>query len=112
MYGLEKHHIVFRSQGGLDFELNYKYLTPEQHKGNQGPHMNKKRDLEFKKELQANLNKILTQNYYSREEIKNILGMSNKDIDRAIKKLPVSEQGYDKESVIRRLMGGRIYGLS
>ena len=25
----QRHHIVFRSQGGLDFKLNYKYLCPD-----------------------------------------------------------------------------------
>lgn len=30
---LEKHNIVFKSQGGIDFELNYKYLYSEDHRG-------------------------------------------------------------------------------
>ena len=33
----QRHHIVFRSQGGLDFKLNYKYLCPEHHTGNESP---------------------------------------------------------------------------
>lgn len=38
---IEKHHIVFKSQGGLDFDLNYKYLDSNSHRGNLGPHKNK-----------------------------------------------------------------------
>lgn len=48
---LEKHHIVFKSQMGLDFELNYKYLTSEDHRGNEGPHKNREKNLEYKREL-------------------------------------------------------------
>lgn len=33
----QRHHIVFRSQGGLDIPVNYKYLCPEHHTGNESP---------------------------------------------------------------------------
>ena len=29
----QRHHIVFRSQGGLDIPINFKYLCPEHHTG-------------------------------------------------------------------------------
>ena len=29
----QRHHIVFRSQGGLDIPMNFKYLCPEHHTG-------------------------------------------------------------------------------
>lgn len=89
---LEKHHIVFRSQGGLDFELNYKYLTPEQHKGDNGPHLNKKTDLKYKKELQEKLEKILDKNYYSIEELIELIGLKKRQAYKAFKKLPFSHR--------------------
>lgn len=106
---LEKHHIVFRSQGGLDFELNYKYLTPEQHKGDNGPHLNKKTDLKYKKELQEKLEKILDKNYYSIEELTEILGLRERQAYKAFRKLPFHIEGLKKEDAIKRLMGGRFY---
>ena len=48
----ELHHIVFRSQGGLNFKLNLIPLSIEEHKGDDGPHKNRKRDLELKQLLQ------------------------------------------------------------
>ena len=60
---LEKHHIVFKSQLGLDFELNYKYLTSEEHRGILGPHLNKSVDIAYKTEMEANLRRLLTDEY-------------------------------------------------
>ena len=42
-WGIHKHHIVFRSQGGLDFDLNMIELTQEEHEGNHGPHQSRAR---------------------------------------------------------------------
>ena len=55
IFGMHKHHIVFRSQGGLDFGLNLIELTQEEHEGDDGPHKNRVRDLELKKRLQNQL---------------------------------------------------------
>ena len=52
---MHKHHIVFRSQGGLDFPLNIVQLSYEQHEGNNGPHRNREFDLQLKKHLQDEL---------------------------------------------------------
>ncbi len=43
--------VIFKSQGGLDFELNYKRLTPEQHRGSKGPHRCRATDLRYKKRI-------------------------------------------------------------
>lgn len=106
---LEKHHIVFKSQGGLDFELNYKHLTSEQHRGNDGPHLNKKTDLKYKLELQEKLETLLDKSHYETEELIKILGLRKQQAKRAFRKLPVYRKGMNREDVIRRLMGGRMY---
>ena len=49
------HHIVHRSEGGLDIKLNYKYLCPQHHRGKSGPHHSKEVDLKYKLELQNKL---------------------------------------------------------
>ena len=49
IFGMHKHHIIFRSQGGLDFDLNLAEMTLEEHAGDDGPHRNRETDLELKK---------------------------------------------------------------
>jgi hypothetical protein len=109
---MERHHIVYRSQGGLDFPLNYIDLTPEQHLGRAGPHMCKKKDLQYKREMQTQLQIILANPYYTLDEIVKILGVQRKQITRAVKVMQQHEQGYSREDIIRRLMGGKSYADS
>lgn len=106
---IEKHHIVFKSQGGLDFEFNYKYLTSEAHRGDLGPHKCRKTDLRYKRELQEKLEKVLHKDYYQIEELIKILGLKEKQAYKAFRKLQVYKKGYDTQDIIKRLMGGRSY---
>ena len=105
---LERHHIVYKSQGGLDFELNYKRLSPEDHRGNYGPHLNRKVDLAYKIEMEAQLRKILTKEYYNIKELIDILGLKEKQANRAFRKL-LKPDGIEREAVIFRLMGNSFY---
>ena len=103
---VERHHIVFRSQGGLDFELNYKYLCPEHHKGNN------RIDLIYKWQLQNRLFELFTESYYSIDEISKLLGCKITDLERRFKTLqpdPKTLCHYPREKVVRVLMGGRLY---
>lgn len=84
---LEKHNIVFKSQGGLDFELNYKYLYPENHRGNCGSHLNRRVDLAYKIDLEAKLEKILDKDYYNIDELIKILGLKKVQAHKAFRKL-------------------------
>lgn len=106
---MEKHHIVFKSQGGLDFELNYKYLSSEDHRGNDGPHLNKKTDLKYKRELEATLRMKLFNDYYTLEELIEILGLNSRQANKAFKKVNQHEKGMKREDIIFRLMGNRFY---
>ena len=45
------HHIVHRSEGGLDIEINYKYLCNEHHRGKNGPHHSIEIDLKYKLDI-------------------------------------------------------------
>ncbi len=105
---IEKHHIVYKSQGGLDFELNYVYLISEEHRGNQGPHLNKKIDLSYKRIMQAKLENILTHKYYTIEELIEILGLKEKQAYKAFKKLNAA-RGIKRDDAIFRLMGNKVY---
>lgn len=108
----EKHHIVFRSQGGLDFPLNYKYLCCIHHRGsNTGPHRCKKIDLEYKKELQAQLKNKLTKDYYTENEIVKILELNRTQAKKICRKFLLYKEGYKTEDIIFRLMGKRNYDI-
>jgi len=92
----------------LDFELNYKYLTSEEHRGINGPHKCKETDLKYKLELQNKLEELLTKEYYNIKELIDLLGLNEKQANRAFRKL-LKTNGIDRESILRRLLGGRLY---
>ncbi len=100
--------IIFKSQGGLDFELNYKYLTSKEHRGINGPHRNKETDLKYKKELQEQLESLLTKDYYNIRELIDLLGLNEKQANRAFRKL-LKVNGIARDDVIYRLLGNRYY---
>lgn len=106
---LEKHHIIFKSQGGIDFPLNFIYLTPEEHRGNYGPHMKRSIDLQYKKELERNLRLTLTKGAYTVSEIINILELKPKQAYKAFRQVQGSCGDMDMEDVIFRLLGGKYY---
>ena len=105
---IEKHHIIFKSQQGLDFEMNYKYLTSEEHRGNNGPHMCRKTDLAYKKEMQKNLEKTLIQKYYTTKDLIEILGLKERQANKAFRKIE-GPRGIKRKDAIKKLMGDRFY---
>lgn len=105
---IECHHRIFKSQGGLDYELNYVYLTSEEHKGNDGPHRNRETDLRYKKELQEALEGLLVKDYYTVEELVELLSLKQGQANKAFKRL-ISVDGISREDAIKRLLGGRFY---
>lgn len=106
---VEKHHIIFKRQGGLDFELNYKYLKPEDHRGNLGPHRNRNIDLRYKKELEVKLRKLLTKEFYTTEELIQKLGLKKGQAYKAFRQIRKTSKGIYREDIIFRLLGHRYY---
>lgn len=105
---LERHHRIFKSQGGLDFELNYIYLTSEQHRGDKGPHKCRETDLRYKRELQETLEGLLMKDYYSFKELVKLLNLRQAQAHKAFKSI-IQVKGISREDAIKRLMGGRLY---
>lgn len=103
------HHIVHRSEGGLDFELNYKYLCPYHHRGKKGPHKDKFVDLKYKLEMQQKLELILTKDYYTLDEIHTLLHIKKNQLKKLSKNLKLYKEGYLKKDIIFELMGRKIY---
>ncbi len=105
----EYHHVIFRSQGGLAFKYNCKYLCAEHHRGNNSPHKNRQIDLKYKAEMQGKLEKALVKDYYEAEELIQILQLNKNQVKNITKTLIIHKEGYDKWDIIRKLMGGRLY---
>jgi hypothetical protein len=103
------HHIIHRHEGGLDIELNYKYLCEKHHRGKDGPHKNIEIDIKYKIELQEKLNKMLPKEYYSFKELMQILNISLNIMKRITKNMTVYKEGYNKNDIILYLMGGTYY---
>ena len=105
----DKHHIVYKSQGGLDYPLNYIYLCPNHHRGKDGPHKNPKTDLEYKLSLQHRLRLLLPKEYYSQEELPALLDISKSSLKRLLKNLKLYKEGYASKEIIYLLMGKKEY---
>jgi hypothetical protein len=108
---VERHHIIFRSAAGymVNVPVNFKDLCPSHHRGNGSPHLNKKKDLQYKQELQAKLNVIFHKDYYTLNEIKEILEISKSETEKVVNKTPIYKEGYKREDIIKRCLGGRFY---
>lgn len=111
MHGSECHHIVFRSQQkALEHcEYNMMYLCSNHHRGNSSPHKNRKIDLEYKRNFQSKLYDMFKKDEYTREEVKEVLNISDNAITRLLKPVYSRAGVYEKEEIIRSCMGGRIY---
>ena len=105
----EKHHIVFKSQNGLDFPLNYVYLCSEHHRGKNGPHKNRIVDIGYKLEMQEKLYKILNKEFYNIEQLMQLLNLNYSQAKTICKKHKLSKEGYKKSEIIKTLMGDTIY---
>lgn len=105
----QRHHIVFRSQGGLDIPVNYKYLCPEHHTGNESPHRNKEIDTKYKRDEQMELFALFFEDTYTLKEIKELIGRDLKGLEKKFKKVPNIAGVYKREDIVRALMGGRLY---
>lgn len=112
---VELHHIVFKSENKnlQHCELNFIYLCPEHHRGTFGPHgskganLNRKLKLEFQNELELRFAK----EYLIKEDVQDVLKINEKALLRLLKPIRVQVEGYERESVIRAIMGGKLYGL-
>lgn len=108
---MHKHHIVFKSQGGLDFNLNYHYFNgPEDHEGSGGPHLNRKVDIILKKDLQNKLKEEFKDKpYYDIKEIARIINVTEKYLSPHFKSVPSAAGQFHRDDIIRKLMGGKLY---
>lgn len=108
----ETHHIIFRSEvKALEHcELNLVNLCIDHHKGTYGIHgsrgapFNKKLKLEFQNKIEI----LLDKQYLTKEEINEVLQISNKALNTLLKTLTLQNSKYVREDVIRACMGGKL----
>ena len=105
----DKHHIVYRCQGGVDFPLNFRYLCSEHHRGKNGPHKNRKLDLEYKLQMQKNLEDLLYEDYYNLDELVGLLEINKGMLKRLLKEYKLYKEGYKRSDILYRLMGKKKY---
>ncbi|MCB2292972.1 HNH endonuclease [Clostridium algoriphilum] len=105
----DKHHIVYKSQGGIEFPLNFRYLCTHHHRGKTGPHKNRRLDLEYKLSMQRKLEDILIKEFYLVEELESLLKINKGMIKRLFKEYKQSDKGYKRSDIIFKLMGRKKY---
>ena len=103
------HHIIHRSEGGFDIEINYKYLCAKHHRGKNGPHRSLETDIKYKIELQDKLYNILNKEYYTSKELGSILNIPLNTLKRITKNIKLYKEGYKKDDIILTLMGNKLY---
>ena len=112
IFGMHKHHIIFKSQGGLDFPLNLVELTMEEHLGNSGPHLNSDRDKELKLNLQNQLWGLFPEDgLFTIEEISERLGRTERYFEPHFRKVPLTEGKYRGYDIVKKLMGGKFVAV-
>lgn len=105
----QRHHIVFRSQGGLDIPVNFKYLCAEHHTGKESPHRNRTIDLMYKKQMQKRLFALFPEENYTIKQIAENIRYDKRRLERRFSKVTNRAGLYTKEDIVRALMGGRLY---
>ena len=108
---VELHHIISRKQlKALEFcEHNFVYLFYNHHRHNKtGVHADRELDHKYKLRFQSYLEMSFFNEYLTREEIKEVLGIKDKALDSILKHLILQKGKYTREDVIRACMGGKI----
>lgn len=106
----EIHHIVLRSEcKPLErCEMNTvrlcKYCHEFLHHDKRGPEKIKELKLEFQNKLEM----LFDKKYLTREEIKEVLKISDKPLDNLLKPIVMKKGLYEREDVIRACMGGKM----
>lgn len=93
-----------------NININFKYLCSNCHRGKEGPHMSKEVDLKYKKELQDKLFYIFNEKeFFTESEIKQKLDISSSEFRRICKGITRHKEGYVREDIISKCMGGNLY---
>lgn len=111
---VELHHIIKRSQCTYmkDAEINLISLCPFHHRGDEGVHGKDghKLDLQLKEELQLQLLLLFNNEFYTQEEIQELLKINKNSTRKLVKTLTLHDNKYKSYDVVKRCLGDRWYG--
>lgn len=110
-YGVELHHIISRKQLKPleDCKHNFIYLCYNHHRDHKsGVHFNRKLYLKYKLQFQNYLETHLLKEFLTREEIKSVLEIKDKPLDRLLKSITMCKGKYPREEVIRKCMADKL----
>ncbi len=102
----DKHHIIHKDEGGLDYPLNYIYLCEKHHRGPHGPHEDEELDAKYKKMLLLTLKKTFSKEYYKVQEIKENIRIPNNLLRTMTKNLKHHKEGFRQMDLIDFLTSG------
>ncbi len=107
----ETHHIVFKSQAKFmeDAPNNLIKLCLNHHKEVHGKD-GRELDLKLKIAFQERLYKLFDREEYKECDIRQLLGIKQKDIKMMLKHMIMCKGRYRREDIIRTCMGGKLYG--
>ena len=107
----EEHHIIKRSQAKflINCKLNKVYLCAEEHRGKFGVHgkNGSKLDKALKLEMQQNLEILMDKQYFTREEVKDILQINEKNVNSLCKLIKQDKCMFARDNIIIAIMGGK-----
>lgn len=112
MNNIEEHHIIKRSQAKflVNCELNQVYLCGNHHRGTKGVHGKEghKLDKKIKLEYQQKLEFLLDKQYFTREELKDILKINENSINSLCKLLKPIKGVFARLDILIALCGGKL----
>lgn len=110
---VEAHHSIFKSKcKPLEHcELVIYYLCPKHHRSSVGVHGRDghELDLKLKLDFQNKLEMLFDKEYFTEEEIRETLGISERATKRLLKTLKRKNNMFERSEIIRSCMGGRLY---
>lgn len=129
MGGMDRHHIVFRSHGGVNHRYNLISMPHGFHIGDRGPHRNRELDLKLKRMQQEQLFRIFGEKkLYTMDAIFSLIHPETKKDKKAIERMlrwktagwlegkKINEHKseadtalYEGETIVRELMGGHLF---
>ena len=112
MNNIEEHHIIKRSQAKflVNCELNKVYLCPTHHRSEYGVHGRNGHNLDnkLKMQMQNTLEIILDKQYYTRQEVKTILGINENSANSLCKTMKQNKGLFARQDFIIATLGGKL----
>ena len=110
---IQSHHIISRKQQPALIKCKFNLIDLCVYCHTSGPnavHGNGFKELrKLKLKQQKEYYEIFSENFYTKEVIKEILEISQNDVDKLLKPLTIKNGMYEKEDIIRQCMGGKLF---